>query len=131
MKKKLIAFFYLATTVSLTMYGQVTIGSGIKPQKGVILDLKEFDPDMYNSTSEKAFIIPRVFLNEDLTKLVIDEDSKGLEYAGAQVFNTNPNLSKAIYVWDGSSWNNVRVTRNKAQDSELVFLIKQDLKKRI
>lgn len=94
---------------------QVTIGSGIEPLKGALLDLKESE-STNDVTSTKGMVLPRVAIR-DLTKLSPavsagpEEDPK--TYAGLTVYNTKDSipLSKGIYVWDGEKWGKAGVRK--------------------
>lgn len=97
--------------------GQVTIGSGLTPSPGAILDLKE----EVDGTSKKGIVIPRVKLvnrtipsGETLAQTIQgtapnsnwDKD----EHIGLMVYNTNPIETSAnrvcpgIHVWNGEEW---------------------------
>jgi hypothetical protein len=114
MKRK----FYLML-ISLLMAGgisaQITIGSGIEPVKGAILDLKSQDADDDNVTSTTGgLLLPRVQLvNTGSVALFFDgtepsSDVKRL-LTGLMVYNlTNDEepdgLRPGPYNWDGEKW---------------------------
>jgi len=91
---------------------QVTIGSGLEPNKGALLDLKERDPAnplTDNSTSEKGLGIPRVKLTS-LTSITDINDAVGKEreHTGLFIYNVNTdvalNIRPGLYIWDGTIW---------------------------
>ncbi|GHV07684.1 hypothetical protein FACS1894160_0680 [Bacteroidia bacterium] len=116
------------------LQAQVTIGSGIKPRRAALLDLKTqqgtasittvADPD--NVTSDKGgLLLPRVGLTDifKLDPLMNDADVAAeeatdpgfkLRLAGLTVYNINdnsvamnpnpPTLYPAIYTWNGMGW---------------------------
>ncbi|MDH6308557.1 hypothetical protein M2451_000868 [Dysgonomonas sp. PFB1-18] len=107
----------ILTVIFLLCYGtglhaQVTIGSGIKPNKGTLLDLKEWspaNPDTDNSTTSKGLGMPRV----NLTALTVISDITGaegkeIEHTGLMIYNVNridaADIFPGLYVWDGAIW---------------------------
>lgn len=129
LKKKLkLAVISLLCLMSLQLYGQVTIGSGIAPEKGVLLDLKEKDatsPTQADITSlensTKGVLYPKVFLR-DAAKLTPlyggSDDGSGvwsdestaeekLKATGMVVYNVNPdaiNMDEGLYMWQIDEW---------------------------
>lgn len=103
------------------VYSQVSVGDPSPPLKGVLLDIKQGPSDANNTNSTKGVLFPRVFIT-DVLKLGIDSDTKALEYAGCQVYNTNDAIGKGMYTWDGVKWVRyvVSVTYKKTQESEMV-----------
>ena len=106
----LIFIFFLC--ISGGLKAQVTIGSGIEPNKGALLDLKEKnpeDPDTNNSTANKGLGLPRVNLTT-LTAISDISEATGEELAhtGLMVYNVNTissaNISPGLYIWDGTQW---------------------------
>ncbi|MFT4224318.1 hypothetical protein [Dysgonomonas sp.] len=88
---------------------QVTIGSGIQPNRGVLLDLKEFNADASNTTSTKGFQLPRVALEApDILTLIENPTITEKEsLTGTLVYNTVKNdtgLLKDVYMWNGQQW---------------------------
>lgn len=95
---------------------QVTIGCGLPPLDGALLDLKENDHEGANSF--KGMILPRVKLvsSTALYPMFISEtDTLNQEYkdihTGLTVYHIseNPrpecdNLPSGVYVWNGSNW---------------------------
>ncbi|MDR0547368.1 MAG: hypothetical protein LBG77_07285, partial [Dysgonamonadaceae bacterium] len=113
----------IALAVSTSLHAQVTIGADIPPQKGALLELKEFDPSdpaVNNATATKGFLFPRVKLT-DLDKLypmyendpdynsdAQKRDSLNLAHSGLTVYsavaNTSAGIQEGLYVWDGTQW---------------------------
>ncbi len=104
----LLIFTIIISTVS--MYGQVTIGSPLKPRAGALLELKENDNLQANST--KGLNLPRVSLeNASMLKpMLTDSESADVDmrksHIGLMVFNVNENngFCKGPYVWSGEVW---------------------------
>ncbi|MDM1361223.1 hypothetical protein SAMN04488018_10146 [Myroides marinus] len=120
-KSCLIVLLTMGVFTSGKMYSQVSVGDPSPPLKGALLDIKQGPSDANNTNSTKGVLFPRVFI-ADKTKLGIDADTKALEYAGAQVYNTNDALGKGMYTWDGEKWMKyvTSVTTKKTQDTEMV-----------
>lgn len=100
------------------MHSQVTIGSGIAPNPGSLLDLKQKNNTAGDVTSNAGFGLPRVkLLNLTLDAIytnlaqTIDGNPVGTDWdadahTGLVVFNvseTKP-FCKGVYVWDGKTW---------------------------
>jgi len=87
------------------LHAQVTIGSGIPPLEGNLLDLKENELTGINPNATKGLGLPRVALSS-LTTLTIDNDSAKDKYVGTIVYNTTTNsmLSEGMYYWDKNTW---------------------------
>lgn len=92
-----------AFVLSLKIQAQVIIGSGIEPDKGALLDLKE----QVDGSSTEGLLLPRVAL-VDLnvpTPLVV-------HVAGMYVYNTttdgDKNLEPGTYINDGMRWVRVK-----------------------
>lgn len=113
-------FLYLYLLLFITcvqLSGQVTIGSGIKPKSGALLDLKEFESlesDLGGKSSTKGLMLPRVLL-KDLNELTMGDNSieDGVDeiwsmHVGLSVYNVHEDLSKnicpGVYVFNGSAW---------------------------
>lgn len=104
--------FALSLFIGGELNAQVTIGSGIAPNKGALLDLKEKNPDnpaTDNSTTNKGLGLPRV----NLTSLTNISDISGavgeeLQHTGLIVYNVNTvtaaNIYPGIHIWDGTQW---------------------------
>jgi len=77
------------------VYAQVTIGSGIEPAKGAILDMKEAAADDGKKTAAKGVIFPRVELS-NLTTLQplleaadANDTNEKLIHTGMVVYNVH------------------------------------------
>lgn len=108
------------------MNAQVTIGSHIEPNKGALLDLKEYSPDPGNITSSKGILLPRMELTDPDNLFPIfesddnggyksggisyDKQAEDLAHTGLIVFNLKRNiclsvpLYKGVFAWRGTSW---------------------------
>lgn len=111
--------FLFAATTAISL-AQVTIGSGIPPVYGALLDLKEDNQNEQNS--RKGLMLPRVNLTSstnlypmfesDPDYLANTANKKTLEdanHVGLVVYNTNSCLSlngndSGVYIWDGIAW---------------------------
>lgn len=105
--------------MAISMNGQVTIGSNVKPNSGAILDLKENDQEEANST--KGLNLPRVELvtKNSLAPCLTTVPDNPKAYKGLVVYNVEPtfdnNKGEGIYIWDGGEWvyTPIRRTRNQ------------------
>ncbi|WP_101690493.1 hypothetical protein [Dysgonomonas massiliensis] len=98
------------------LQAQVTIGSGTKPNKGALLDLKE--NDALGANSKKGLLLPRVNLksltitnNSNDLKSTIDKASgidvwNPIDHSGLTVYNLTDagELCPGIYVWNENIW---------------------------
>ena len=94
------------------LHGQVTIGAGLEPVKGALLDLKEKDSNG-DVTATKGLNLPRVNLTV-LTKLtggpsgspvitdVTDAEPDKSTHIGLTVYNVG--YCPGVYVWTGTEW---------------------------
>lgn len=123
--------------MQLEMRAQVTIGSEIEPNAGMLLDMKEYAPANDNTTATKGLVLPRVNLT-DMSKLypmfLGDTDyennignKKNTEdaiHTGLTVYNTSVDLCTDIYpgvrVWDGTKWNQIGAGRFPAEIDILI-----------
>ncbi|NDV69860.1 FISUMP domain-containing protein [Dysgonomonas sp. 25] len=114
MKKTLtLAIVLLALLTTISLHGQVTIGSDQAPNKGALLDLTQ------GSSTNKGLGLPRVKLNSltiagnDLkvsvngaTGPAWDKD----EHIGLLVYNINKvetasnRVCPGVHIWDGETW---------------------------
>ncbi|WP_029905094.1 hypothetical protein [Prevotella sp. 10(H)] len=119
MKTKIL-LFTIGINFLLPIYSQVTIGSGIEPRKGSLLELKEDNSTGKNS--DKGFSLPRVQLTSP-TVLQVDIDTKGLEYKGLTVYNTGTanGLVEGTYQWDGAKWMQVVVVKSHGTDGQTLI----------
>ena len=110
-------------------YGQVTIGAGLEPVKGALLDLKEEDSNG-DKTATKGLMLPRVKLTEpdklypmfenatqpgtpaadydDAAKKKAQDDI----HTGLTVYNLgcDGKFARGVYTWTGTEW--VQLTNN-------------------
>jgi len=119
MKTKILLFI-VGISFLLPIYSQVTIGSGIEPRKGSLLELKENNSTGNNS--DKGFSLPRVQLTSP-TVLQLDVDAKKLEYKGLTVYNTGTEngLVEGAYQWDGAKWMQVVVVKSYGTDGQALI----------
>lgn len=103
-------FFLSFICLSIGLKAQVTIGSGLEPNKGTLLDLKErnpINPAVDNSTADKGLGMPRINLTSMTTLIDINGGTgKEIEHTGLTVYNlsTANGFEPGIYVWDGTKW---------------------------
>lgn len=116
------------SSTSSIVFSQVTIGSGAKPAKGAILELKEYDDELSNAggrTADRGLLMPYVNLSDinslypmydDVvnnqyikdgvemgTKASIDEAHIGLSVWGT-LHSAKCVIQEGIYLWNGSAW---------------------------
>jgi hypothetical protein len=116
----------IAVSAAISVHGQVTIGSDIDPQKGVMLNLQDQIPNSDNETVHKGGLgMPRVKLvNRNTLEPFIAADDKdwvantGMmreHHAGLMVYNINATEVKdnsdlettfrlGFYIWNGKQW---------------------------
>jgi len=112
-------YLYVLLLFSSNIIAQVTIGSGIAPNKGAILDLKQNDQD---NNSTKGILFPRVVLsdskelypmfgNEENEDPEYTEDKNGpnrikIEHKGLIVYNLSDknNFNEGLHIWNGTEW---------------------------
>ena len=122
--------FLLLAAMCGTAYGQVTIGAGIKPVNGALLDLKENDSNG-DVTATKGMMLPRVKLTEpdklypmfenaaqpgtpaagydDAAKKKAQDDI----HTGLTVYNLGQcdgKFARGVYTWTGTEW--IQLTKN-------------------
>lgn len=117
-KAALLLFSFMLAGASYSlMNAQTTIGSGVAPADGALLDLKENAADNGARTSTKGVIFPRVELS---TKTTLDplvssslptHDAQKPKYKGTFVYNVKVDategLVEGVYCWDGTTWINL------------------------
>lgn len=123
-KLKLTIILILLTACIGTTYAQVTIGSGLEPVQGALLDLKEKDDPSGGVTSEKGLNLSRVRLTDRNNLYPMFETAPGSGIAnsdynasdkkaaqdaihtGLTVYNVNEanDFVKCVYVWVGNKW---------------------------
>ncbi len=130
LQKRIICGLILISLLCLggELKAQVTIGSDIEPNKGVLLDLKEknpVNPATDNSTTNKGLGLPRV----NLTTLAAISDISGAvgeekEHTGLMVYNVNTvssaNIIPGVYIWDGAQW--VKASIKTSADKEFFYM---------
>ncbi|NDV67587.1 FISUMP domain-containing protein [Dysgonomonas sp. 25] len=112
-----IIIFIALFTATVSLQGQVTIGSGGKPVDGALLELK------MDGNTTKGLAMPRVSLT-DTDKLfpmfdgisginytqgskTYDKATEDANHAGLVVYNTtncDGKFTKGIYLWNGDQW---------------------------
>lgn len=107
----------------LSLYAQVTVGSGLAPEKGALLDMKTQVPDVSNQTTTfGGLVLPRVKL-VDINTLepFIENTDSDLEelktsHTGLIVYNLSLSapFRQGLYVWDGKNgWISTRPPRQQ------------------
>lgn len=100
-----------------TIYSQVTVGSGTTPNKGVLLDIKQYDDATAKSggrTADKGLALPRVALSDAFSLDDIDPTNATRpvpeRHIGLTVYNVTDDtatggiLKEGTYMWDGTQW---------------------------
>ncbi|NDV96129.1 hypothetical protein D0T84_14585 [Dysgonomonas sp. 521] len=137
--KIILLFALLAATVSLR--GQITIGSDIPPTRAALLDLKArqttgtltsvtADENITAALGDGGLVLPRVklvsistlepFIPADDAAFTANTNSLKEKLAGLMVYNMTNNgvgsaLYPAVYTWDGEKW--VTTQANEAASS--------------
>ncbi|NDV68754.1 FISUMP domain-containing protein [Dysgonomonas sp. 25] len=108
------AIIIIALLTTISLQGQVTMGSGQPPAPGALLDLK------MDGATTKGLALPRVKLS-DRTKLKIGTAAEltGAErdkHTGLLVYNVSgapiPKcalIPDGIYIWDGETWQGINI----------------------
>lgn len=103
---------------------QVTIGSGIEPEKGAILELKEFSSNANNATSTKGIVYPRVELSDknelypmhwnsatgtETADYAANRNALKKSHIGLTVFNVTEtgHFTSGVHTWTGSEWRKI------------------------
>lgn len=127
MKTKTLAYLCIAFACFMFIgnaKAQVTIGSGLAPEGGSILDLKEFAAKSANETSDKGVVLPRVVLtnkyelypmywNSNTSSEIADytnnKADRKLSHAGMTVFNVSNSgdFVSGVHTWTGSEWRKI------------------------
>lgn len=95
--KKTLVFLTVLAVFFFKAQAQVTIGSGLPPDKGALLDLKDHE----DGSSSKGLLLPRVAL------ITLSDPSPLTEHVdGMYVYNTsrNADVEPGNYVNDGQKW---------------------------
>lgn len=147
MKTTFLKLFFIATAGIMIQTGlkaQVTIGSGLSPNAGAILDLKEYyskDPLKDASTSNRGMLLPRVKLI-NLTPATDEEFAASIgatgswdrnSHIGLLVYNINEDfctggasIYKKPYIWDGVKWETLDDTNEASDPSVYSFIDSRD-----
>lgn len=117
---KLILLLFLSVFARSGIHAQVTIGSGIEPNPGALLDLKEDDQEEQNAT--RGLNLPRVELESvnSLAPCLAAAPAEPKAYKGLTVYNITDaltNKGKGVYIWDGGEWVYTPGKRNRSQIS--------------
>ncbi len=119
MKTKALLTIFVFVWITSSMQAQVTMGSGIPPNQGALLDIKTQEPsninvDIENTTSTKGLGLSRVWLTNinELYPMYTSGATPG-DYStqkenmrGLTVYNMNSafDQGRGIYVWDKEKW---------------------------
>lgn len=129
-KVLLATFLMFALFSSYELQAQVTIGSAEAPMPGALLQLKE--PSTANqgeANSTKGLLLPRVKLTSltSLDDIEKDASENSATYTGLVVYNVNEtavcgatDLTKGIYIWNGTTWQSLGGTKLISRRKELV-----------
>lgn len=91
------------------LQSQVVIGSGLQPNKGTLLDLKEQQNSNGGVNSTRGLLLPRVNLTSINTLPPDNASFSGDDiHVGLMVYNLKDNLIEGLcpgaYVWTGLKW---------------------------
>lgn len=107
---RLLTLFSLFLFVSISFVdAQVTIGAGVAPIDGVLLDLKEYNNENGGATTGRGLMLPRLILTGPTSLAAIQNvnASKPLQYTGLTVYNiSGTNVPIGLNMWDGAKWVN-------------------------
>lgn len=114
------------------LFSQVTIGSGIKPVSGALLDLKE-NNITNGSNSTKGLLYPRVYLTDrtslvDIANGTLTAMEDPARHTGLTVYNVNPDFAGKIglNVWDGTKWANLKPDTIVSIKRDTIINIRRD-----
>lgn len=109
--------FILLASVSQTN-AQVTIGSGLAPSAGVLLDLKENNDETGGVTATKGILFPRIALTgpTSLSDISGVDLTKPFQYTGLTVYNIGnvESVATGLNTWDGNRWINAEIYHSKS-----------------
>ena len=92
----------------MSVSAQVTIGSNLSPNKGSLLDLKQYDLGAGNTNSDKGLMLPRVKLDTeiDFDPIMLSATNEELnKHVGLFVYHTGSiNLCAGVYIWNSEKW---------------------------
>lgn len=125
--KTIISILLVFSCTFTYTHAQVTIGSGVEPAKGAILDLKEYEADIANGsfkTANKGLLMPRVSLMDlnSLEPIISNTDPnialEKLNHTGLVVYHTGGNnMDAGMQIWDGEQWRRISENGNQADPS--------------
>lgn len=109
---------FLASLLSTGIHAQATIGSGIPPISGALLDLKEEQTNDGSANSKRGLVFPKVELHnlnpDSPSELAASIGSTGSwvlsEHTALAVYNVKEDLCatdpiyQGLYVFDGGKW---------------------------
>ncbi|MDR2915767.1 MAG: hypothetical protein LBV74_13185 [Tannerella sp.] len=132
-KTKLLFLLVFLAYFTVAVQAQVTIGSGIEPMRGALLDLKvnqsagtissvDDDANITSGKGDGGMLLPRVklvnvktlepFIPVDDPEFVNNTNSLKERLAGLIVYNLNNDDDKELYFglnqWDGEKWNGLQ-----------------------
>lgn len=132
--KRILTALCVIGACSISLHAQVTIGSGLSPREGTLLDLKEFEDNGNTKTSDKGLLLPRVKLIDvkpDNGKLAESISGQGSwaekSHIGLIVYNVfdtkTPEYKRGaypgIYIWDGVQWLPIYEKKPKEPEEEI------------
>jgi len=118
-----ILLFILSGLIVANISAQVTIGSGIPPEKAALLDIKSHQQATDGGATTKegggGLLLPRVELTkvDELAPFINKADYNTAEYeklrkrhTGLVVYNiaTTSDFVLGTYIWNGKNWNMIR-----------------------
>ncbi len=140
MKREFMISLYFILSINL-MQAQVTIGSGIAPNRGVLLDLKENDTANGGTSASKGLLLPRVSIinltptnDSELAKSIGNTTDEGYEmntHTGLVVYNTNTietttkRICPGVHYWNGEKWISIKVYPEMETKKELEGKLKK------
>ncbi len=130
MKTKTLAYLCIAFACFMFIgnaKAQVTIGSGLAPEGGSILDLKEHVAGgTNNETADKGVVLPRVILtnkyelypmywnsntNSEIADYTANKAARKLSHVGMTVYNvttsTPSDFVSGVHTWTGTEWRKI------------------------
>jgi len=100
--------------LSIYSYGQVTVGSGLAPEKAALLDIKTLNSNTGGATTtEGGVLLPRMYL-DNINELAgvagikasdSDYSQQKLRHKGLMIYNLNTAIAdEGLYIWNGNKW---------------------------
>lgn len=109
-RREFLLFILFHLFICNNISSQITVGSGIEPEKGALLDIKSQKRDEKGVTSQNGgLLLPNVNLEHQNSLAPFiegDISSIGVKYKGLMVYNLNPSFmsGEGIYSWNGVKW---------------------------